>query len=69
MPGLWELPSLRETPDGDARMTLRHAIMNVNYVVRIRDVREEDMAGAGRSGRRTALGAAARCGRHGAHRR
>jgi A/G-specific adenine glycosylase len=43
MPGLWELPSLRATPHGDARMTLRHAIMNVNYVVRIRDVREEEL--------------------------
>ena len=43
MPALWELPSLRETPNGDARMTLRHAIMNVNYVVRIRDVREEEL--------------------------
>jgi hypothetical protein len=30
-------------PNGDARMTLRHAIMNVNYVVRIRDVREEEL--------------------------
>jgi A/G-specific adenine glycosylase len=44
MPGLWELPSLREAPNGDARFTVRHAIMNVNYVVRIRDVRDEDLA-------------------------
>jgi A/G-specific adenine glycosylase len=44
MPGLWELPALRETPNGDARMTVRHAIMNVNYVVRVRDVREEELA-------------------------
>ena len=44
MPGLWELPALREIPNGNARMTVRHAIMNVNYVVRIRDVREEELA-------------------------
>ena len=44
MPGLWELPSLRETPNGDARMILRHAIMHVNYVVRVRDVRAEEVA-------------------------
>jgi A/G-specific adenine glycosylase len=44
MPGLWELPSLREVPDEDVRITVRHAIMNVNYVVRVCDVREEDLA-------------------------
>ncbi len=44
MPGLWELPSLREAPKHDVRFTVRHAIMNVNYVVRVRDVREEDLA-------------------------
>jgi A/G-specific adenine glycosylase len=44
MPGLWELPPLRETPDENARITVRHAIMNVNYVVRVSDVREEDLA-------------------------
>jgi len=49
MPGLWELPSLRDAPNGDARftgdprLTVRHAIMNVNYVVRIREVRDEDL--------------------------
>jgi A/G-specific adenine glycosylase len=43
MPGLWELPSLRESPNGDARMTLRHAIMNVNYVVSVREVRAEEL--------------------------
>jgi A/G-specific adenine glycosylase len=43
MPGLWELPSLREAPDEEVRMTVRHAIMNVNYVVRVRDVRDEDL--------------------------
>ena len=43
MPGLWELPSLREIPNGNARMTIRHAIMNVNYIVRIREVREQEL--------------------------
>lgn len=44
MPGLWELPSLREMPNGDSRMVVRHAIMNVNYVVRVRDVSEAELA-------------------------
>jgi A/G-specific adenine glycosylase len=44
MPGLWELPALRDaTVAGDhLRMALRHAIMQVNYYVRIRTVFEED---------------------------
>ena len=41
MSGMWELPTLRKTPNGDARITVRHAIMNVNYIVRIRKVEEE----------------------------
>ena len=44
MPGLWELPILREIPDAGVRMTVRHSIMNVNYVVRIREVRAEEVA-------------------------
>ena len=44
MPRLWELPALREAADKNVRMTVRHAIMNVNYVVRVRDVREQDLA-------------------------
>jgi A/G-specific adenine glycosylase len=45
MPGLWELPALRDGAGeaGDVRMTVRHAIMQVNYIVRIHDVREEDV--------------------------
>jgi A/G-specific adenine glycosylase len=45
MPGLWELPALRDGAGeaDDFRMTVRHAIMQVNYIVRIRDVREEDV--------------------------
>lgn len=46
MPGLWELPALREVlvPEADLRMTVRHAIMHVNYYVRVRTVAEEDVA-------------------------
>jgi A/G-specific adenine glycosylase len=45
MPGLWELPALREfaVPEQDVRMTVRHAIMQVNYYVRIRNVFEGDL--------------------------
>jgi A/G-specific adenine glycosylase len=45
MPGLWQLPALREAevPEQDLRMTVRHAIMQVNYYVRIRTVLEEDL--------------------------
>jgi A/G-specific adenine glycosylase len=47
MPGLWELPALRDTEvAGDnLRMALRHAIMQVNYYVRIRTVYEDDAEG------------------------
>jgi A/G-specific adenine glycosylase len=40
MPGLWELPTLRDVnvPEEDLRITVRHAIMQVNYQVRIRTV-------------------------------
>jgi A/G-specific adenine glycosylase len=44
MPGMWELPALRNTEvaDSDLRMAVRHAIMQVNYYVRIRTVFEDD---------------------------
>jgi A/G-specific adenine glycosylase len=44
MPGLWELPALRSAavPEQELRMTVRHAIMQVNYYVRIRTVFEDD---------------------------
>lgn len=47
MPGMWELPLLRETivPENELRMTVRHAIMQVNYYVRIRNVFENDIPG------------------------
>ncbi len=45
MPGLWQLPELRQSdvPEGELRMTVRHAIMQVNYSVRIRTVVEGDV--------------------------
>jgi A/G-specific adenine glycosylase len=45
MPGLWELPTLKEAffPDEELKMTVRHAIMQVNYSVRIRTVNEDDI--------------------------
>lgn len=45
MPGLWELPVLRDAavPEPQLRLTVRHAIMQVNYYVRIRTVLEEDI--------------------------
>ncbi|MGD0910928.1 MAG: A/G-specific adenine glycosylase [Terracidiphilus sp.] len=46
MPGMWELPQLNEAevPPEDLRMTVRHAIMQINYYVRIRTVFEDDVA-------------------------
>ncbi len=45
MPGMWELPRLREAavPQQELRMTVRHAIMQVNYYVRVRTVFEDDV--------------------------
>jgi A/G-specific adenine glycosylase len=45
MPGLWELPALADAvvPGDELRMTVRHAIMQVNYYVRIRTVFEDDV--------------------------
>ncbi len=45
MPGMWELPTLAgsDVPPKELRMTLRHAIMQVNYYVRIRTVFEDDV--------------------------
>ena len=44
MPGMWELPALRDTQVAatQLRMAVRHAIMQVNYYVRIRTVYEDD---------------------------
>jgi A/G-specific adenine glycosylase len=52
MPGLWELPALRNLAlDAEhVCMTVRHAIMNVNYIVRIRDVSEEKLEALAESG-------------------
>jgi A/G-specific adenine glycosylase len=35
MPGLWELPLLEALPQAEPSLTLRHAITNTNYYVRI----------------------------------
>jgi A/G-specific adenine glycosylase len=45
MPGMWELPMLvrSDVPEKDLRMTVRHAIMQVNYYVRVRTVFEDDI--------------------------
>jgi A/G-specific adenine glycosylase len=64
MPGMWELPTLihTEVPGSELRMTLRHAIMQVNYYVHIRSVGEEDveaMTAAGGERRWVALHEAA----------
>ncbi len=46
MPGLWELPALRErdVPAEDLQMTVRHAIMQINYRVCVRRVSKQDAA-------------------------
>jgi A/G-specific adenine glycosylase len=45
MPAMWELPQLREiaVPDKELRMAVRHAIMQVNYYVRVRTVAEDEV--------------------------
>jgi len=45
MPGLWELPTLIEAkvPEKELRLSVRHAIMQVNYSVRIRTVFADDI--------------------------
>jgi A/G-specific adenine glycosylase len=44
MPDMWELPTLRDldVPKETQRMAVRHAIMQVNYYVRIHTVFEDD---------------------------
>jgi A/G-specific adenine glycosylase len=44
MPGMWQLPFLREAVAAHERkMTMRHAIMQVNYVVHVRNVKEDEV--------------------------
>jgi A/G-specific adenine glycosylase len=52
MPGMWELPTLlrADVPEEELRLTLRHAIMQVNYYVRIRTVYEDDVNAASAEG-------------------
>lgn len=44
MRGLWELPMLRspDLPDSEPRIQLRHAIMQINYDVRVHAIRQKD---------------------------
>jgi A/G-specific adenine glycosylase len=46
MPGMWELPHLTDAnvPAERLRMTVRHAIMQVNYAVRIHSLSEDELA-------------------------
>ncbi len=46
MPGLWQLPMLRAgaKPKQEPRMTVRHAIMQVNYTVGVFDAAEANVA-------------------------
>jgi len=64
MPGRWELPALldADVPEDEVRMTVRHAIMQLHYYVRIRTVFEDDveaMTAAGGERRWVPLGEAA----------
>jgi A/G-specific adenine glycosylase len=45
MPGMWQLPVLRESevPESELRLVVRHAIMQVNYYVRVCTVFEGDI--------------------------
>ncbi len=45
MPDMWELPALTDAavPEDHLRMVVRHAIMQVNYYVRIRGVLEDEV--------------------------
>jgi A/G-specific adenine glycosylase len=46
MPGMWQLPVLREAemPASELHMAVRHAIMKVNYQVKVRRVAEKNVA-------------------------
>jgi A/G-specific adenine glycosylase len=64
MAGMWELPTLIDAavPEEELRLTVRHAIMQVSYYVRIRMVFEDDvkaMTVAGGKRRWAPLGKAA----------
>jgi A/G-specific adenine glycosylase len=45
MANMWQLPFLRDAQvsERDLRMTVRHAIMQVNYIVRVRNVAEDSL--------------------------
>ena len=70
MPGMWELPVVARVccSEKDLRMTVRHAIMQVNYYVRIRTVFEDDIDAMTVAGGATPLGSVGRSCRNGAYR-
>lgn len=45
MPGMWELPSLTDDAvvASEARFTVRHAIMQVNYIVKVYEMHEQNL--------------------------
>jgi A/G-specific adenine glycosylase len=54
MPGMWELPTLPKSagPIGELRLSLRHAIMQINYAVEIRAVAAGDLPAAAQNSAR-----------------
>jgi A/G-specific adenine glycosylase len=58
MPGMWELPALVElsVPEAQLRMTVRHSIMQVNYIVRIQSVTGKELRRLTAGGRRQWFG-------------
>ena len=46
MPGLWELPMLQspEKPAGEPQLQVRHAIMQVNYDVRVHEIQQHKVS-------------------------
>jgi hypothetical protein len=52
MPGMWELPSIANSDERVARFTVRHAIMQVNYIVGICEMDEDELVPKIDNGRR-----------------
>lgn len=52
MPGMWELPSISNIDERVARFTVRHAIMQVNYIVGVCEMDEDELVPKIDNGRR-----------------
>ena len=52
MPGMWELPPLPELVESVPAFTVRHAIMQVNYIVRVYEMHEQSLASLANGGQR-----------------